>query len=319
MSTLKYSKTHNVLSIDMAYSYREASGQGRLNRMLRPTVAPKATAQLQRVPIDEIFNVEFQAYRTSSDILKRSQLKGPEWIVSKDQTELRKTYERYVSGLMDYVSDRLLGRPASHADPEALARAVNRTDEYALFAGLVNTFYWDLGADTTGGNVRLLSAIETNRFNCYASTVLFTDVLTRLGKSVDIILTPFHVFPAGEECYVETASKEGFPAHFRRDLSANYPRFREEASSDALLGLVYDCASRHLSCEDRYAEALEMARKALEIAPRLTGPWVDMGNALDGLGRHNEARRYRQHLYALADELRVAQGLKPLFSPMERS
>ena len=266
------------------------------------------------VPISSIFSVEFGA------------LKTPGW----RQEGVRKDYERYVSGLMNAVSVWLGFGDASKADQQKLSEAVKSMDERELFSFILDVFRKDFGATYKGGML-LTSAIEANTFNCYSSSVLLADALTRLGKPVSIFLRPDHVLLHGDRYALETtAHSDGV---YEKILYSKSGIWRE-IDNGKLLAIAYSWAGkifhgRKLLGEEleaynmaisldpndatilynkgnvlydmkRFGEALEVYNMVISLFPKFASAWYNKGSALSAIGQHTEADMCYQKANALA-------------------
>lgn len=238
---------------------------------MQPAEKPREI-RLQQVPIAAIFNVEFQALQTPPE----------------HQETIRKVYELYVSGLMNSVSVWLGFGDASRADRQKLAEAVNKVDERELFAFLSDVFHRDFRASFKDNNLLTIS-MQDNRFNCYSSTVLLADALTRLGKPINIIIPPTHVLLCGEGFALETTSENPETTVYQKALLGSYYPLWQETDSGKLLGLAHVWAGLKFDEMGSPYDALTAYSKALEISPKLAEPWYNTGNTLFKLGRLYEA------------------------------
>ncbi len=244
------------------------------------------------VPISSIFSVEFGA------------LKTPGW----RQEGVRKDYERYVSGLMNAVSVWLGFGDASKADQQKLSEAVKSMDERELFSFILDVFRKDFGATYKGGML-LTSAIEANTFNCYSSSVLLADALTRLGKPVSIFLRPDHVLLHGDRYALETTahsdgvyekilySKSGIWREIDNGklLAIAYSwagkifHDRREIDNGKLLAIAYSWAGKIFHGRKLLGEELEAYNMAISLDPNDATILYNKGNVLYDMKRFGEA------------------------------
>ncbi|MDE1857284.1 MAG: tetratricopeptide repeat protein [Candidatus Micrarchaeota archaeon] len=240
--------------------------------VLRPTPKDEEGSSATRqcaVPINAIFDVEFKTLKTPPE----------------RQEEITGLYEQYVSGMMDAVSVWLGLSGAS--DYKKLASAVRAADEHELFSFMSNVFYKDFKASVE--ETKLLTiALESNNFNCYSSTVLFSDTLTRLGKELSIIFTPDHMFLAGERFALETTDSSATPAFPREHLDLYYPK-RHEIGVEAALAATYDWCGAIFSGRGMHREALAAYGKALELDQEDASVWHNRGIVLHDLKRYTDS------------------------------
>jgi len=230
---------------------------------------------LQRVPIRAIFKVEFEAFQYSP----------------RAQKQIRSEYNRYVVGLMNSVSVWLGFGEASKTDPKKLADAIKSRDERELFMFLSEAFQKDFGVTYKSGKMLSTSIFEMHGgvFNCYSSSVLLADVLTRLGKPVKVILPTRHMFLAGEEYAFETTSTEPERVTFSlSQLDSRYPR-SHGLDVENMLSLTCNWVGAVLKDMGRYEEALSSIDKTIMLDPKDVDAWFNKGSLLYGMGRHEEA------------------------------
>jgi tetratricopeptide (TPR) repeat protein len=141
----------------------------------------------KQIPIDQIFETEFKASNT----------------LPEQQAHVIKKYEDYVTGLMNSITVWIGLDDAAKADKQKLADAVRKVDEKELFLYMADVFYKDFKASYYVDKL-LVTSIEDNKFNCYSSTVLFADVLARMGKEIRIFIPKHHVLIVGEKFGFET-------------------------------------------------------------------------------------------------------------------
>ena len=128
-------------------------------------------------------------------------------------------------------------------------------------------------------------------FNCYSSSVLFANVLHRLGKPVRIVSLTNHVLLSGKEFAIETTAEKPEDAVFQRGALGGKPNFRgvTEGGPEVLLGIAFDWCADVLCRKGKAEEALAWFDRALEIIPMCASVWNNKGHTLIKLERYAEA------------------------------
>jgi tetratricopeptide (TPR) repeat protein len=207
---------------------------------------------------------------------------------AESRAEIEKHYERYAIGLMNSVSVWLGYGDALQADRQKLASMVNTVDEKELFSFMSDVFYKDFKASYESERLLAVS-VEDNKFNCYGSSVLFADVLARMGKRVDIIKAPGHVLLIGEYFGFETTEPQSLDPTFARDvLTSKYPEGRE-LEAEKLLSIAYSWSASVFRDHGRKEEELDAYGKAAEIDPKDSRVWGLKASLLKEFGRDAEA------------------------------
>jgi tetratricopeptide (TPR) repeat protein len=219
------------------------------------TSASQNVIELHRVPVDAIFEAEFKA------ICMRPQ----------QQMEIRNVYEHHVIQLINEVSMWLGCGELSESDPKALATSVNKSGEFGLFSLLADTFNRDVMASYASDQLLAMS-MKDNRFNCYSSSVLLADVLSRLGKPVAVVLMPDHMLLAGNEYALDRTAHPDYEILPRKRLGQKYP-YHMEIGVDKLTSVAYQWAGMRLYNEGRFGEALELTKRTVQINPGSAGAW----------------------------------------------
>jgi len=215
-----------------------------------------------QVPIDAIFEIEFKALQ----------------IPSSDQKEIKRDYEQYVKGLEDSVKVWLEANNISN---------IRNADEQELFKYLSAVFYKDFEA--AAENRKMLAiAIKDNKFNCYSSSVLLADVLTRMGKQVHVVKVPGHMFLTGDQYDFQTSPDPEAMVYPKLDPSMYSQRYEVDVNKGLLLGACGWGASV-FSERGRFEEAIKAYDEALKLNPLDVASWGMKGVMLDKLGRHEEA------------------------------
>ena len=229
-------------------------------------------------PTQYIFNMEF-------DVLKPEQ-KQRDSIIAK--------YEKhYVSGLMNTVIAWLQPTGFKSIDEldsngrKARSKAVRDADEKELFERLAKCFHKKLRAHYVDDEL-LATAIESRGWNCYAVTVLLSDVLERLGKHVTIIHTTNHMLLRCTEQAFGITEDAGLVTYSIKELEQHHP-VRQEGGIDLLLSTAYDWCGIVLARMGKYTEALAAHNTAIDINPDNGGMWSNRGVVLDALGILKEA------------------------------
>lgn len=238
----------------------------------------KATEAAMRVPIDRIFDVE-------SDALGIEPLR---------KEKIRKRYERYISRVIK-ISLSMVSSPSQRRTPERLAEAMKSLDEKGLFSVVFASLALEI---KLGREDSLVSAVEGNTFNCYSSTVLVADALTRLGKPVNVIITPKHIFLTGEKYALDMVSH--VPVLPLESALSFYP-MRWETTADKLLGEAYVKSGRILINAGRSDEALAAYAEATTVDPENVHLWIYRVGLLAKMGRREEAEEYLKKINELME------------------
>jgi|GEM_PF-6866551 tetratricopeptide (TPR) repeat protein len=206
----------------------------------------------QNVPVDTILRIEYDT-------------EGPKDLPS--QMEIRGKYEDYVLKLMNSVSDWLGMGDISKADPKRLSEAINKVDERSLFSYVSKVYHNDFGAYKE--YEPLIDSIETKGFNCYSSSIIIADSLGRMGKKMDAVTAPGHVFLIGRDYAFETTTVED-PYHKpyfpRQQLSYEYP-IHHEMGWNAFLAGAYISEAYHIITENQNDGLVEAYKNAINMDP----------------------------------------------------
>lgn len=201
------------------------------------------------VPTTEIFKLEFK-------ILGINQHLGE---------QIRGVYEQYVYKLMNSVSVWTGCKELKNSDRVELKYKVNEMDEKDLFFLLGYVFYNDFKASYESNRI-LTNSVQSNKFNCYSSSVLFGDVLTRLGKNdIHIIKTPNHVCLSGKKFIFETTK---YNKIFEKTQQQKMYPYAQNLDIKKIIGITYNwCAYIIKAKSNNKNLAMEYYNKALEIDP----------------------------------------------------
>jgi tetratricopeptide (TPR) repeat protein len=168
---------------------------------------------------------------------------------------------------------------------------VNIDREFDLFTFLARTLYFKHNGTYNKDAKIVLAAIPNNEFNCYSSSVLFADVLTRLGKRVNVVLIPQHVFLLGKKYGFETtcAPKESSTCVFyKARLNDKYPS-HQVGGLNLLVAISYVWAGHIYHKKTDYNKAIEYYNKAIAIAPKYTIAYRELANAYLGKNDYDNA------------------------------
>jgi superkiller protein 3 len=220
---------------------------------------------------------------------------------SEKQDMLEKYEVEYVIPLMNRISELLGSEGHSAENRDQMAKAISEVRECDLFKFVSYVFYQELGR-TYKADTYLVASIEEGAFNCFTSAVLFADVLTRIGKCVNIVTTPDHVLLAGEYFAFETTisssidrtyntlneDKHVFP---KTKLHLKYPAEEiDETDTYKLLSEVYVWRGHRLYDRgDSVKEAYDAYDEASKAYPKHSEAWHGKGRTLHLLGRDLEA------------------------------
>ena len=152
-----------------------------------------------------------------------------------------------------------------NSDRIELKYKVNEMDEKDLFFLLGNVFYNDLKASYESNRI-LTNSVQSNKFNCYSSSVLFGDVLTRLGKeNIKIIKTPNHVCLNGKKFIFETTK---YNKIFEKTQQQRIYSYAQNLDIKKIIGITYNWCAYIIKTSigsDNKNLVSEYYNKALEI------------------------------------------------------
>ncbi len=201
------------------------------------------------VPITEIFKLEFKTLGINQQLGE----------------QIREVYEQYVYKLMNSVSVWTGCKELKNSDRIELKYKVNEMDEKDLFFLLGNVFYNDLKASYESNRI-LTNSVQSNKFNCYSSSVLFGDVLTRLGKeNIKIIKTPNHVCLNGKKFIFETTK---YNKIFEKTQQQRIYSYAQNLDIKKIIGITYNWCAYIIKTSigsDNKNLVSEYYNKALEI------------------------------------------------------
>ncbi|MCL4365129.1 tetratricopeptide repeat protein [Candidatus Marsarchaeota archaeon] len=264
-------------------------------RSVQRSGGPQQQEDLGRsqIQITEILEAEFKALGTDTK-------------VQRDMTE---RYEEYVTGMMNAVSIGLGFGEAATADKKRLAEAVRNADERELFEYISAVFQYQFKA-IYKQSVLLADSVESGKFNCYSSSVLFADVLVRLGKEMNIVIVPQHVLLLGNDYAFETtAPYAGNPVLTKEQLEDRY-RYTHVGGCSLLLAVAYDWCGHVYAKIGHIEDALNANNAALRIDPEFKEAWFNKGISLARLGRYKKAIAAYDNALRIDPEFGEAWGNK---------
>jgi tetratricopeptide (TPR) repeat protein len=189
--------------------------------------------------------------------------------------DLLKKYNGYVESIVKIVKDE----------------KIDINNEGVFFPRLASIFYSDLGA-SFGKDRMVMTSLLNNKFNCYSFSVLFAEVCAKLGKKVDVITAPYHVFLSGKDfCFEAIESTETciFP---KNKLDERYP-FHWAGGLNFLVAEAYAMAGSIYADEKReYDEAIEYFKKAIELDSQGVSAYNNLGNAYYNKKEYDRAIDY---------------------------
>ncbi len=230
-----------------------------------------ARKEINRVPIDEILNIEFKMFR------------APE----ERHILIKKKYEENIHKIMNGISEWLGFGEIQKADKEKLNDAVRDCEESKLFNFVAGTFFNKLDVSFVE-KATVVASTETGRFNCYSSTVFLADVLTRLGKPVNILMTPGHILLSGKEQVFETTAYATQRIIKKNMINKNY-RIIHEDGVEVLVGCAWNNKGTMDQEAGRNAEAVNDYNNALKINPNDIDALHNLGVAFALTERYLEA------------------------------
>jgi tetratricopeptide (TPR) repeat protein len=171
-----------------------------------------------------------------------------------------------------------------------VAKAINDTDEKELFQYLGEVFHKDFKASYMHEKM-LSKSIGDNKFNCYSSSVILGDVLTQLGKPINVVDVPNHVFLIGKNYAFETTVENPSSMTFEsKDLQINYP-LHQVVSVDGILVSTYAYTNAALQDKNKQQKALAQINSALKLDPKDYDSLLNKIFLLEYMDRKKEAEQ----------------------------
>jgi tetratricopeptide (TPR) repeat protein len=268
------------MSIDKEMRQRE--GLPVSCKLLRTTASedsPTECPSTKHFPIDLIFKLDFDAFH----------------IAAERQGAILAKYNSYVSYLVNAVRDVVpswLGKDSCATMDEIASAIKDPAFEKKLFSFLSNAFYEKFPVSYKA-EVVLSMSVESDRFCCFTSAVLFADVLTQLGKDVRVIPLPKHMVLAGSSFIFETTYETPYTmlgtVYPKEEFSKHYPHtLFHEFGVDKLLISAFGWTADMLYFCGSADDAITIYKKALEIDPDDAYILADFGAALCGLKEFEE-------------------------------
>jgi tetratricopeptide (TPR) repeat protein len=238
---------------------------------------PQQVTTVQNVPILQILKVE-------SEVLGRT---------SNKREEVKQRYEKYVSSLMNDLSNHFGFGNITEVGSERsqkIAEAIRKLDEKELFLYLSQTFHKT--SKSTGSKLTFIStALDTKVYNCHSTTTILADVLERLGKPVGIIYVydPDHVFLIGKDYALDATQKRNDDIVFTREDAYNKYNLMKETDVGKLLVGTYELKGYKLIKEGKLDQALEAYNQGLKIDQNDINSLFGKRDVLEKMGREKEA------------------------------
>ncbi len=108
---------------------------------------------------------------------------------------------------------------------------------------------------------------ETPFLNCYGSTVLFGNVLSKLNFKFNVVKTKGHVLILGDKYGFETTVEEGESMFYRQDLSKFYP-IHQIGGTEMLLSSAYLSVGSYFMHNNEYSKAIDSYENTLKFNPK---------------------------------------------------
>jgi hypothetical protein len=166
---------------------------------------------------------------------------------------------------------------------KAARNAVADTEDSELKASKLAHFLHDnpLRGGFEDNQNDMLKLLDTGRYNCVSSAILFNIIGRKLGLKTRAVSIPGHVFLRMEESYIEPTSGLNFDAASHQQVvdhawqTANdywksvYGTVRSfESGNLGLVGQVYYNESNIVSWDKHYEQAATLALKAVCLTPK---------------------------------------------------
>ena len=136
----------------------------------------------------------------------------------------------------------------------------------------------------------LMQGLEGESFslNCYSSAVLFADVLSKLGVSVNAIKTPDHILISGKQFAFETTADPEESVYSLNKIRSLYS-IHQTGSPELLVSSAYLFAGMILAKRGENLAAVEAYEKASAINPKDPEVLFNLGIAYFNVGRYNDS------------------------------
>lgn len=221
---------------------------------IRPLRVDQSVPEARVPPVKDIIDVECDAFGIEGG--EREEL----WELYKDYAwETRRAVSRKAERLRRSSPLGRVVRPREHR-------------ERAMLHSMSEVFHQDPRVSYER-RALLVDLIRDRKYNCYAATVFFTDVLGMMGQPVAVVMEDGHIRPAGSRYVLETIRPFAPP----RPVSAHEASDHWEDDIGKLLAVAYNWGMV-VSNERRGAEeALRFCDSALAIDPANAAIWANRG------------------------------------------
>lgn len=169
-------KCRDLVGQDVAVTSLQSASKNPFPVLLRPT-------ELKQVPINEIFTIESNAFHISA---KR---RAKAYVLYQNRVTLLSL------SALKWLDETMIEKGES----------ITKVDEYGLFNFLSSELRKDPSVSFKVDN-GIIAASEKGMFDCYSSSVLFADVLSRMGVRVEVAYVPGHMFLEGSTHRFETTA-----------------------------------------------------------------------------------------------------------------
>ena len=234
--------------------------------------------QMKRI-VDAVFSNEAAALKYPKDRMN----------------DLRARYEDYVSSITATVHDQV----------------PNLKIEREVFDHLASVFYSNF--NYADGKL-VMTGLESSpsAVNCYGSSLMFADVLSRLNVKFEVVKAPGHVLLLGNKYGFETTVEEGESMFYETDLKKLYP-IHQIGGVEMLLSAAYLSVGSYLvenAKNGAYSSAIASYKKALDINPKDPEALYDLGIAYSKAGQYdNSIDSYRKALLIDKDNGNIYFGM----------
>lgn len=239
-----------------------------------------------RINIDDVFKIELLGMNVSmageKEIKKRYAFLV-NTLINKIVIELDPLWKK--ENVQKEKADHGLDYTLKHA--EELAQ---KTDERLLLYTLSKLFHGleglNIGSHDEG--IQLYTAIKTDKFCCYSSSILLADVLTKLGKNIEIIATNKHMFLATERYILESTHKPDRAVNQRVGYLEHIPNFIIVNIENLPMLTWYNKGGRLMDL-GRYKESIIANDNVLKYNSKDVNALYNLAVALYKIGKDSEA------------------------------
>ncbi len=161
-------------------------------------------------------------------------------------------------------------------------------NEHGLFCFLSDELRRNSNVPFEKNSTVITAAEKSGSFDCYSSSVLFADVLTRLGLSVTVVYAPGHVLLEGETHMFETTAIHTPRAMPKTRAASQYP-ISSRSGVGSLTAAAWMLAGHLYAQQDHLSRSLGAFNNAVNISPENTEALFNKAKVLERMNMHGDA------------------------------